>query len=179
MLEELLIRTGLPNFHPLAVHFPIALLFTAVLFDVLCLALRRQRWLDPAATSLYVLGTIGAAAAWWTGTQASTTMWDASGAAQAAMADHESLGLLTLIAFTVVTVLRVVVARRSRRDKVDALRHLAAARPRRRSRRAHPTGIDRSQGRRAGLRSRNGCDGHRGAGTVGDQLTCCRARNRR
>lgn len=130
MLEELLIRTGLPNFHPLAVHFPIALLFTAVLFDVLCLALRRQRWLDPAATSLYVLGTIGAAAAWWTGTQASTTMWDASGAAQAAMADHESLGLLTLIAFTVVTVLRVVVARTSRRDKVTrfaTLRLLALA----------------------------------------------------
>ncbi len=48
-------------------------------------------------------------------------MWDYSGAAQAAMADHESLGLLTLIAFIVVTVLRLIVARLGRKDKKTSI----------------------------------------------------------
>lgn len=107
----------MPNFHPVAVHFPIALLATAVLFDGCCLIFRKQRWWDPAAAALFVVGTIGAAAAWWTGTNASSAMWDASGAAQAAMADHESLGLLTLIVFTAVTTLRLIVVRLGREDK--------------------------------------------------------------
>lgn len=53
--------TSLPNLHPAAVHFPLALLPAAVLFEALSLALRRRAaWAERAACGLYVASALGA-----------------------------------------------------------------------------------------------------------------------
>ena len=45
-----------PNIHPLVVHFPIALLFTAAAVDAVGWVLRCNRPLRRLATVLYVIG---------------------------------------------------------------------------------------------------------------------------
>ena len=52
-----------PNFHPLIVHFPIALLFLAGLVDLVGLVLRDKPFFTTSAASLYVLGGFAALAA--------------------------------------------------------------------------------------------------------------------
>lgn len=116
MPETLLTGISLPNLHPLVVHFPIALLVTALFFDLLALISRGRRWLDHGATLLYCLAAIGAAAAWFTGLRAADTMWSMPGAAQAALSEHQDLGLYTMAATIVMTAFRLFVAWLSRKD---------------------------------------------------------------
>jgi uncharacterized membrane protein len=75
-MNELVTRfTSLPDLHPALVHFPIALLPMAVIFDVFMLWLRRQRcWLDRAASALYLAAGLGAAAAYWAGKRAADSL---------------------------------------------------------------------------------------------------------
>ena len=63
-----------PNLHPLVIHFPIALLIAAALADLVDALLARPAWLTAAATSLHVLGVVGAVAAVVTGQQAAATV---------------------------------------------------------------------------------------------------------
>jgi uncharacterized membrane protein len=116
MLEDLIARTALPNLHPAVVHFPIALAVTAFGLDLAATVLRRRRWLDHAGALLWGLATVGAWAAWWTGEQAQKTMWHHQGAAQAALADHESLGLMAALVLTAVVAIRLVAVWLSFRD---------------------------------------------------------------
>ena len=90
------------SFHPLVVHFPIALLLSALLIDVLGLVLKRPGWHHIALWNLS-LGTLGAAAAVLTGLQAedvakhSFEIWRV-------IELHKRLGISTLIlAIMVVT----------------------------------------------------------------------------
>jgi uncharacterized membrane protein len=75
-MNELVTRfTALPNLHPALVHFPIALLPMAVIFDLLMLWLRRERgWLDRAASALYLAAGLGAGAAYWAGERAADSL---------------------------------------------------------------------------------------------------------
>jgi len=59
-----------PNLHPLIVHFPIALLIFALVFDFFALIFRNANWLRYAAGSLYVLGAVAALVTFFTGKQA-------------------------------------------------------------------------------------------------------------
>jgi len=83
------------NFHPLFVHFPIALILSALLFDLLGLAFRRPGLHRVALWNLS-LGTLGAGAAVLTGLQAeemakhSFEIWKI-------LELHERLGIATLI----------------------------------------------------------------------------------
>ena len=83
------------TFHPLVVHFPIALLLSAVAVDGLALLLKRPALHRIALWNL-CLGTLGAGAAVLTGLQAegvakhSFEIWKV-------MALHERLGITTLI----------------------------------------------------------------------------------
>jgi len=130
LFSSLVAATSLPNLHPALVHFPVALLLTAFGLDLACLVLRRLTWLDRAATTLYVLGALGAGAAYLSGDAAADSMVDLSGAAQAALAEHERFALLTLVAAAVTALLRLLVSWLGRKDKrivVGAFRFLALA----------------------------------------------------
>lgn len=102
---------GLPNLHAAVVHFPVALLLTALLLDLAALCLRRVVWLDRAALLLWLLGWIGTCAAFLSGHRAADALNGLSGAADLALWEHADLALYTLVAFTVVIALRLLAAR--------------------------------------------------------------------
>lgn len=116
-LRQLFTEPGFPSLHVLVVHFPIALLFLAPLFDIGCLIFRDRVWLDRAAAALYIMGTIGAGAAYLTGERAAAAVGDLSTAAESALADHESSAVLTLLALVVVSLARVGVIWLARHDR--------------------------------------------------------------
>ena len=112
----------------MVIHFPIALLFLAPLFDIGCMVFRERVWLDRAAATLYVMGTIGAGAAYLTGQRAAAALQDLSPATESALADHENLAVLTLVALSVVSLVRLMVswlARYDRRINVGIFRLVA------------------------------------------------------
>ncbi len=119
MIETFAHLTGagaFPNLHALAVHFPVALLPVALLLDLGCVLARSKVWLDRSATTLYVIGTAAAAAAFITGRFAAQGATGLPADAGAVLADHGDLGLLTLIAYGIVTLLRAIVSWLGRED---------------------------------------------------------------
>ncbi len=107
---------SLPDLHPVLVHFPIALLPTAFLFDLACFALHRWVWLDRAAVSLYGLGVLGAGAAIWAGQHAAARVGPVSSAIERLIADHSDWAFFTVIVFVGITLLRFEVAWRDRQQ---------------------------------------------------------------
>jgi uncharacterized membrane protein len=117
-----------PNLHALAVHLPVALLPVALLLDLGCLLVRGKVWLDRSATTVYIIGAAGGAAAFVTGRLAAQGATGLPADAGAVLADHGDLGLLTLIAYGIVTSLRAIVSWLGREDwriKVGFFRLLA------------------------------------------------------
>jgi uncharacterized membrane protein len=55
------------HFHPLSVHFPIALLLVGFFLDVISLIFKKEKCLSRAGFYLMILGTLGAVAAYFTG----------------------------------------------------------------------------------------------------------------
>jgi len=96
----------IPNIHPFVVHFPIALLVVAVLFDMARLWFRQQSWLHNAVIALYTTGTIGLVAAFWSGRQAVETV-SVTGNAVPVVTSHEDWALYTLIFFGIFTAIRL------------------------------------------------------------------------
>lgn len=78
-----------PNIHPIVVHFPIALLVVAVLFDVVGLLVRKHAPTRSVAIVLYALGAATALAAFFTGDAAAEAV-SLPVAAQATLTDHET-----------------------------------------------------------------------------------------
>ena len=109
-----------PNIHPLLVHFPLALLIAAGAVDIMSLAFRRNKPLRESATLLYVLGTMAAAAAYVTGRAAAQAIW-LPGMAQPVLGEHWDWALRTVWFFAIVTVVRLVLLRPSRRDPGAAI----------------------------------------------------------
>ena len=108
--------TALPNLHPALVHFPIALLSAAVLFDAACLALRRQVWLDRAAAALYGLGALGAWAAFLAGGSAEEGLRDVAPPVEALIEQHEEWAERTLWSVAILALARVAFAWWQRRE---------------------------------------------------------------
>jgi uncharacterized membrane protein len=115
--EGLMTTPSVPSWHVLVVHFPIALICLAPVFDLACLLFRSRVWLDRAAAAFYVMGTIGAGAAYLTGQRAAKTVGDLTPAAESAMADHEALAVLTLVALSVAALYRCLVSWLARHDQ--------------------------------------------------------------
>jgi uncharacterized membrane protein len=69
------------------------------------------------ATLLYVMGPIGAGAAYLAGERAAEALVEISPTAESALADHESSALITLIALAIVSLVRLWVSWLSRNDR--------------------------------------------------------------
>ena len=95
-----MIADWLPNIHPLVVHFPIALLAVAVIFDLLRLVVRKHIGLNWSVLILYGLGTIGLMIAYITGQQATDTV-EVAGQAFTVLTSHENWALATTIFFMI------------------------------------------------------------------------------
>lgn len=95
----------IPNIHPLVVHFPIALLVIAVLFDLSRLWFKNQDWLHKTVLALYTTGTVGLIAAFFSGRQAVNTV-SVTGEAVPVVTTHEDWALYTLIFFALFTLMR-------------------------------------------------------------------------
>ena len=117
-MQELLSSfTALPNLHPAIIHFPIVLLTLAFAIDLFYILFKRPAWLDNAAAATYVLGTLGAIAAYFAGRQAADSVENVLPQAQLVMGQHSDWALYTLVVFLVVTVLRVLVSRKDQAAK--------------------------------------------------------------
>jgi uncharacterized membrane protein len=120
MIESLLALVtdpSYPSLHVLIVHFPIALICLAPLFDLACLALRDKIWIDRTASVLYLTGTISAGAAYLSGKRAAKALSDLSPNAESALADHEGMALVALIALAIATAARLLVSWLARDDR--------------------------------------------------------------
>jgi uncharacterized membrane protein len=127
-LRALVTDPGVPSLHVVAVHFPIAFLTLAPLFDIACLLFRNRVWLDRAAAAMYLLGTLGAGAAYLLGEKASEALESLTPAAESVLADHEAQAVITLALLAVATLLRLMVTwlgRDDRRIKIGIFRLLA------------------------------------------------------
>lgn len=102
------------SFHPRVVHFPIALLLTAVLLELAAGAFRREGVRRVALWNL-ALGTLGAGAAVLTGWQAAEIARHSFEIHQV-IELHRRVGLATLVLATLVTGWRVWV-----RDRLSAM----------------------------------------------------------
>ncbi len=93
------------HFHPMIVHFPVALILVGFLADVVSLFFRKEKCLSKLGLYLMVLGTLGAAAAFLSGNL--FTIEPTEGAMVEIFERHETLALVTLLIMSVVTLIRI------------------------------------------------------------------------
>lgn len=107
---ESILPEWVPNIHPMVVHFPIALLFCAVLADILALIFRTRTVLARLATVLFLGGTVTLFVVFLTGRAAADSVM-VSGVANTVLTDHADWATLTLWYFGVYALLRLVLWR--------------------------------------------------------------------
>ncbi len=105
-----------PNFHPLIVHFPIALLFLAGLVDIAGLLFRDKPFFSTATVSLYMLGAIAALAAFLTGRAAADSVF-LTADANALLTIHADMGSYTFYFFGVYSLIRLGIMFTPLKDK--------------------------------------------------------------
>lgn len=97
---------GLPNYHPLLVHFPIGLLVYATVMDVIQVVLRQPTKLQNTSP-LYLIGTLLLALAYFSGRDAVGSV-QTSGMAHVTINNHWNLATACLIYFTSTTLARTL-----------------------------------------------------------------------
>jgi uncharacterized membrane protein len=119
-----LIPNWAPNLHPLVIHFPIVLVMTAAVVDLVDVAFERSPWLKAATTTLYVTGALSLIVAYWTGLEAAATVL-IPGMAHPVMTEHRQWALATMGYVSTIAALRLLVLRgnggRSRRRRLALL----------------------------------------------------------
>jgi len=97
-----------PNIHPFFVHFPIAILFVAVLLDITGFILRQKPFWRQSAVLMYVFGGVAVVFTYLAGLQAADSVF-LSAEANAVLTEHADLGLWTLWFFGIYAILRPIV----------------------------------------------------------------------
>ena len=95
-----------PNVHPMIIHFPIAVLTIAVLFDFIYQIWDRN-WLSKSTLALYFLGTLSASAAFITGKIAVDSVIMPM-QAELTVSNHSDMALYTLLFFTLYSLIRIL-----------------------------------------------------------------------
>jgi len=93
------------HFHPMIVHFPVALILAGFLADVVYLFFKKERCLSKMGLYLMVLGTLGAGAAFLTGHL--FTVEPTEGSMVEIFGRHETLALVTLLIMSIGTLIRI------------------------------------------------------------------------
>lgn len=119
-----LIPSWAPNFHPLVIHFPIVLIMTAAVVDIVDVAFERSPWLKAATTTLYITGAVSLVVAYLTGLQAAATVL-VPAMAYPVVGEHRQWALVTMAYCAGVAALRLLVLRgdggRSKRRRIAML----------------------------------------------------------
>lgn len=123
-MPDFLSWTSLPNLHPAVVHFPLALLPTAILFDLAGLAMRRQEWLERSAAVLYAGAALGALLARWAGERAADSLVGVAAAIEPRIAAHSDWAHYATYALSALAVARLAVKLWARESVKTALRAL-------------------------------------------------------
>lgn len=99
-----------PGIHPLVIHFPIALIAIAIAFDIYSL-FRKSVHINISAVILYVAGTLGALAAFFSGRDAADMLKIPEGNYDIypAISSHADLAYYTILFFSIYSILRVIV----------------------------------------------------------------------
>jgi len=92
------------HFHPMLVHFPIALLIVVFLFDVVSVFFRKEKCLSKTGFFLMILGTIGSVAAYLTGEFFTKEM---TGIAGDMKETHELFAKITMFTMIIASTLRI------------------------------------------------------------------------
>ncbi len=100
----------MPNLHPMVVHFPIALLTTFLILEILSLILKSESLKTGASWMLYA-GTLGAFGAVLAGFRAAATL-EHSDEIHAIIESHEHLGLVVLLIAVILSLWRIVFKRK-------------------------------------------------------------------
>src|SRR5271167_5086680 len=96
--------------HPYVDHFSVALLFTAVLIDLVASTAPNRIWLRYTAVLLMILGALAAGGSYFTGDMEADRIWDALGPpAKEVLKRHAMLGLYLAIGFGVLAVWRIMI----------------------------------------------------------------------
>lgn len=109
--------TALPNLHPALVHFPIALVPVALLFEIAAWVRSRDGGLVRAAVILHALAGLAAASAYLAGRSAEDSLVDVPAAAQGAIAAHADAAFWALATISTVVALRLALAWRDHRSR--------------------------------------------------------------
>ena len=107
--------------HPVADHFSVALLFVAVLIDLIASLSPTRIWLRYTAVMLMILGALAAGASYATGDMEADRIWNALGQpAKDVLKTHAELGEYLAITFGVLALWRLM---------IEALGFMAGSRP--------------------------------------------------
>lgn len=101
-----LIPAWAPNVHPLIIHFPIVLIIAAVILDLVDAAFECPASLSATAASLYTVGAVTTAVAYFTGVRAGATVF-IPGMAHPVLNDHRAWATYTAAYVVVVAALRL------------------------------------------------------------------------
>jgi uncharacterized membrane protein len=94
------------HFHPMLVHFPVALITIGFFFDVISLFFnKKEPCLSKAGFYLMILGTLGAVAAYLSGEFFTAEM---SGAAGELKERHELFAMITMFVMILASVIRII-----------------------------------------------------------------------
>jgi uncharacterized membrane protein len=96
--------------HPVVDHFSVALLFTAVLIDLIGSLAPNRIWLRYTAVTLMILGALAAGGSFFTGDMEADRIWKALGPpAKDVLKTHAELGEYLAITFGVLALWRILI----------------------------------------------------------------------